>query len=102
MKSTLWLGLWLLTTLGACARPARAAPAATDAHIPVWVLRDPDALRARMEHLRRQILVQTRDADDARYRALRPRLARTLVARGLLPEDAEAILASVDATRAGR
>jgi hypothetical protein len=63
------------------------------------VLRDPDALRARMEHLRRQILVQTRGLEPARWRRLRPSLARDLVDRGLSSEDAEAILSAVDASR---
>jgi hypothetical protein len=96
--------IWVTTavlTLGSPtgARPAQPPPAAAGSCIQGWVLRDPDALRARMEHLRRQILVRTRTASDARYQVLRPQLARALVARGLLPDDAESILASVDAAR---
>ena len=102
MKPTLWLTLFL-SSLGACARPARAAPPIpAEYRIQDWVLRDPDALRARMEHLRRQILAQTRSAEEVRYRLLRPKLARQLAALGLLPEDAEAILADVDAARGRR
>lgn len=102
MKATIWLSLSLLS-LGACARPAQAAPPVpSESRIQDWVLRDADALRARMEHLRRQILARTRTADDARYQQLRPKLARQLVARGLPPEDAEAILTDVDAARGRR
>jgi hypothetical protein len=100
MTPIIWVSAVLTLASGAGVRPAAPPPAATAPQIDGWVLRDPDALRARMEHLRRQILARTRTADAARYRALRPQLARLLVARGLLPEDAEAILASVDAARA--
>lgn len=96
MTPIIWVTSSLLT-LAAGTLPAPPAPA--DSRIQAWVLRDADALRARMEHLRRQILTRTRDADEARYRALRPRLARALIDRGLEPADAEAILASVDAAR---
>src|SRR5215207_2001886 len=80
----------------ACAVSADPAPAR---RIDDQVLRDPDALRARTGHLRRQVLIQTRDLDDERWRQLRPSIARDLVGRGLTPGDAEAILISVDTAR---
>jgi hypothetical protein len=86
-----------LVLLVGCATPTQAD---LDEPVPARILGDPGKMLTLRLSLMRQIVGQSRDIPEDRYRELRPRLAERLRVAGLAAVEVDYILRSVDDDRA--